>query len=85
VSLELGGKSPNIIFADANLEQAVQTSLFGFTMLSGQVCCAGTRVFVQRDFHDEFVDHLSKRAAATKAGDPLDSKTSRLQGAVRAG
>jgi acyl-CoA reductase-like NAD-dependent aldehyde dehydrogenase len=47
VSLELGGKSPNIIFADANLEQAVPTSLFGFTMLSGQVCCAGTRVFVQ--------------------------------------
>jgi acyl-CoA reductase-like NAD-dependent aldehyde dehydrogenase len=75
VSLELGGKSPNIIFADANLQQAVQTSLFGFTMLSGQVCCAGTRVFVQQDFHDEFVDHLTKYAASTKAGNPLDPKT----------
>jgi len=75
VSLELGGKSPNIIFPDANLEQAVPTSLFGFTMLSGQVCCAGTRVFVQRDFHDEFVDALTKYASNTKAGDPLDPKT----------
>src|ERR1700733_15369711 len=75
VSLELGGKSPNIIFADANMEQAVPTSLFGFTMLSGQVCCAGTRVFVQQDFHDEFVDQLTKFAATTKAGNPLDPKT----------
>ncbi|HEY2486445.1 MAG TPA: aldehyde dehydrogenase family protein [Candidatus Binataceae bacterium] len=75
VSLELGGKSPNIIFADANMEQCVPTSLFGFTMLSGQVCCAGTRVFVQRDFHDEFVDKLTKQAAQAKAGDPLDPKT----------
>jgi acyl-CoA reductase-like NAD-dependent aldehyde dehydrogenase len=75
VSLELGGKSPNIVFADANMEQCVPTSLFGFTMLSGQVCCAGTRVFVQRDFHDEFVDKLTKHAAHAKAGDPLDPKT----------
>src|SRR5271156_4688795 len=75
VSLELGGKSPNIIFPDANMEQAVPTSLFGFTMLSGQVCCAGTRVFVEQDFHDEFVDHLTKYAASTKAGNPLDPKT----------
>jgi len=50
VSLELGGKSPNVIFADADLESAVASSMFGFCMLSGQVCCAGTRVFVQRDF-----------------------------------
>jgi acyl-CoA reductase-like NAD-dependent aldehyde dehydrogenase len=75
VSLELGGKSPNIVFADANMEQCVPTSLFGVTMLSGQVCCAGTRVFVQRDFHDEFVDRLTKQAARAKAGDPLDPKT----------
>jgi acyl-CoA reductase-like NAD-dependent aldehyde dehydrogenase len=75
VSLELGGKSPNIIFPDANLEQAVATSLFGFTMLSGQVCCAGTRVFVQQGFHDEFVDALTKYASNTKAGNPLDPKT----------
>ena len=75
VSLELGGKSPNIVFADANMEQCVPTSLFGFTMLSGQVCCAGTRVFVQHDFHDEFVDQLTKYASQSKAGNPLDPKT----------
>ena len=75
VSLELGGKSPNIVFADANMEQCIPTSLFGFTMLSGQVCCAGTRVFVQRDFHDEFVDKLTRYASQSKAGDPLDPNT----------
>ena len=75
VSLELGGKSPNVIFPDADLEDAVPTSLFGFTMLSGQVCCAGTRVFVQQDFHDRFVDHLTRYAANVKAGDPLDAST----------
>src|ERR1700677_4342242 len=75
VSLELGGKSPNIIFPDADLEDAVPTSLMGFCMLSGQVCCAGTRVFVQNDFHDRFVDHLTRYAANVKAGDAWDPKT----------
>ena len=75
VSLELGGKSPNIIFSDAELEDAVPTSLMGFCMLSGQVCCAGTRVFVQRDFHDRFVEHLTRYASNVKAGDPLDDGT----------
>jgi acyl-CoA reductase-like NAD-dependent aldehyde dehydrogenase len=75
VSLELGGKSPNIVFADANMDECLPTSLSGFTMLSGQVCCAGTRVFVQRDFHDEFVDKLVHQAAQAKAGDPLDPRT----------
>jgi acyl-CoA reductase-like NAD-dependent aldehyde dehydrogenase len=75
VSLELGGKSPNIIFSDAELEDAVPTSLMGFCMLSGQVCCAGTRVFVQRDFHDRFVEHLTRYASKVKAGDPLDDGT----------
>ena len=75
VSLELGGKSPNIIFPDADLEDAVPTSLMGFCMLSGQVCCAGTRVFVQNDFHDRFVDHLTRYASKVKAGDPLDANT----------
>src|SRR5271155_5064238 len=58
VSLELGGKSPNIIFRDANMEQAVPTSLFGFTMNQGQVCCAGSRVFVQESVYDQFTDSL---------------------------
>jgi acyl-CoA reductase-like NAD-dependent aldehyde dehydrogenase len=75
VSLELGGKSPNIVFADANMEECLPTSLAGFTMLSGQVCSAGTRVFVQRDFHDEFVERFTRQAAQAKAGDPLDPKT----------
>src|SRR5277367_2870900 len=75
VSLELGGKSPNVIFADADLESAVATSLFGFCILSGQVCCAGTRVFVQRDFQDRFVDALTRYASNVKAGDPLDATT----------
>jgi acyl-CoA reductase-like NAD-dependent aldehyde dehydrogenase len=75
VSLELGGKSPNIVFPDADLEDAVPTSLMGFCMLSGQVCCAGTRVFVQNDFHDRFVDHLTRYASKVKAGDPLDPNT----------
>ena len=75
VSLELGGKSPNVIFADADLETAVPNSVFGFTMLSGQVCCAGTRVFVQEDFHDRFADALTRYTAGVKSGDPLDPKT----------
>jgi acyl-CoA reductase-like NAD-dependent aldehyde dehydrogenase len=75
VSLELGGKSPNVVFEDADLESAVATSVFGFTMLSGQVCCAGTRVFVQEDFHDRFADALTRYTSKVRAGDPLDPKT----------
>jgi acyl-CoA reductase-like NAD-dependent aldehyde dehydrogenase len=75
VSLELGGKSPNVVFADADIETAVPTSMFGFCMLSGQVCCAGTRIFVQRDFQDRFVDALTRYTSNVKAGDPLDPKT----------
>jgi len=75
VSLELGGKSPNVIFSDADLESAVPSSVSGFTMLSGQVCCAGTRVFVQRDFHDRFVDALTRYTSEVKVGNPLDART----------
>lgn len=75
VSLELGGKSPNVVFEDADLESAVATSVLGFTMLSGQVCCAGTRVFVQEDFHDRFADALTRYTSKVRAGDPLDPKT----------
>ena len=75
VSLELGGKSPNVIFPDADLETAVPNSVFGFTMLSGQVCCAGTRVFVQQDFHDRFVDALTRYTEKVQTGDPLNPKT----------
>jgi len=75
VSLELGGKSPNVVFADADIESAVATSMMGFCMLSGQVCCAGTRVFVQQDFKDRFVDAFTRYTSKIKAADPLNPKT----------
>jgi acyl-CoA reductase-like NAD-dependent aldehyde dehydrogenase len=68
VSLELGGKAPNIIFPDADLDQAVPTSMMGVYFNSGQVCCAGTRIFVQRDRYGEVVEKLtnfSKNVRAT--------------------
>jgi hypothetical protein len=75
VSLELGGKSPSVIFPDADLDDAIATSLFGFCMLSGQVCFAGTRVFVQSDFHDRFVEHLTRYASNVKAAHPLNANS----------
>jgi acyl-CoA reductase-like NAD-dependent aldehyde dehydrogenase len=75
VTLELGGKSPNIVFPDADLEQAVPAAMRGYSALSGQVCCAGTRIFVQRDIKDEFVDALVKFTEGIKVGDPLDEAT----------
>jgi acyl-CoA reductase-like NAD-dependent aldehyde dehydrogenase len=75
VSLELGGKSPNIIFPDANMEQAIPNSMMGVFFNSGQVCCAGTRIFVQKDVYEKFNDQLSKFSAGVTMGDGLDPKT----------
>jgi acyl-CoA reductase-like NAD-dependent aldehyde dehydrogenase len=75
VSLELGGKSPNIIFPDADMKQAVPTSMMGVFFNSGQVCCAGTRIFVQQDMYDQFVDQLATFSKGVSYGDPLDPKT----------
>jgi acyl-CoA reductase-like NAD-dependent aldehyde dehydrogenase len=75
VTLELGGKSPNIVFADADMEQAVPAAMRGYAALAGQVCCAGTRVFVQQDVKDEFVDGLVRFTETIKLGDPLDADT----------
>jgi acyl-CoA reductase-like NAD-dependent aldehyde dehydrogenase len=75
VSLELGGKAPNIIFPDADLDQAVPTSMMGVYFNSGQVCCAGTRIFVQRDRYDEVVDKLAKFSKGVAVGDPFDQKS----------
>jgi acyl-CoA reductase-like NAD-dependent aldehyde dehydrogenase len=75
VTLELGGKSPNIVFQDANMELALPSSMVGFSIVSGQVCVAGTRLFVQRDFKDEFVEQLTNFTATIKLGDPLDPET----------
>lgn len=75
VTLELGGKSPNIVFPDANLEEALPISLAAFSTLTGQVCAAGTRLFVQRDIKEEFVERLANFSAEIKVGDPLDTET----------
>jgi 5-carboxymethyl-2-hydroxymuconate semialdehyde dehydrogenase len=75
VSLELGGKSPNIVFADADVEAAVEGALVGVFFNQGQVCCAGTRLFVERKLHDEFAERLAKTAAGMKQGSGLDPET----------
>jgi acyl-CoA reductase-like NAD-dependent aldehyde dehydrogenase len=75
VSLELGGKAPNIIFPDADLDQAVPTSMMGVYFNSGQVCCAGTRIFVQRDRYDEIVEKFANFSKGVAVGDPFDKKS----------
>jgi acyl-CoA reductase-like NAD-dependent aldehyde dehydrogenase len=75
VSLELGGKSPNIVFADADFKQAVRGAYLGIFLNSGQACQAGSRLLVQREIHDEFVAALVEMAAKSRVGDPLEEKT----------
>jgi acyl-CoA reductase-like NAD-dependent aldehyde dehydrogenase len=75
VSLELGGKSPNIVFADADVPAAVQGALLGVFFNQGQVCCAGTRLFVEQKMHDQFVDALAGAAGTMKQGSGLDPET----------
>lgn len=71
--LELGGKSPNIVFADApDLDQAAKVSAYGIFRNSGQVCVAGSRLLVEESIHDEFVARVASIAARIKVGDPLD-------------
>ena len=75
VSLELGGKSPNVIFPEADMEQAAALSATGVFRNQGQVCCAATRMFVQRDVYDEFADRIAAKANEIKLGQPLDPST----------
>ena len=75
VSLELGGKSPNIVFADADVEAAVQGALMGVFFNQGQVCCAGTRLFVEQKMHDEFADALARHAGSIPQGHGIDPST----------
>ncbi len=75
VTLELGGKSPLIVFADARLDNAVAGALLGNFYSAGEVCSNGTRVFVQRGVHARFVEQLHARTAALRVGDPLDPAT----------
>lgn len=75
VSLELGGKSPNIVFADADIEAAVAGAMMGIFFNQGEVCCAGSRLFVEEKIHDEVVSGLVERAKSLKVGDPFDPST----------
>lgn len=75
VSLELGGKSPNIVFADSDLDAAVKGATTGIFYGKGEVCAAGSRLFVERKVHDDFMGKLVERARKLKPGDPLDPKT----------
>jgi aldehyde dehydrogenase (NAD+) len=75
VTLELGGKSPNIIFDDADLDAAVEGAHLGIFVNQGQSCCAGSRVFVQEKVYEQFVEKSVARAAKRRVGDPLDPTT----------
>lgn len=75
VTLELGGKSPNIVFADADMEEAVEGSHFGLFFNQGQCCCAGSRLFVESKCYDEFVERSIARAKRRTVGDPMDPGT----------
>ena len=75
VTMELGGKSPLIVFDDASLEDAVGAAMLGNFYSSGQICSNGTRVFVQRALKERFLTRLAARSAAIVAGDPMDPAT----------
>ena len=75
VTLELGGKSPNIVFADSDMDQAVEGSHFALFFNQGQCCCAGSRAFVEEKVYDEFVERSAERAKRRRVGDPFDKQT----------
>ena len=75
VSLELGGKSPNIVFADADMDAAVKGALTGIFYNKGEVCAAGSRLFVEERVHENFVGQLAERVKGLKVGDPMDKST----------
>ena len=74
-TMELGGKSPLIVFDDADIENAVGGAMLGNFYSTGQVCSNGTRVFVQKGIHDRFVERLTERTKEIRIGDPLDPET----------
>src|SRR6266480_3487600 len=75
VSLELGGKAPNIVFADADIEQAVNGAMMGIFFNQGQVCCAGSRLFVEEDVKEEFLSKLKEKSQRIIVGDPMNQAT----------
>ena len=75
ITLELGGKSPNIVFADADTDAAIQGAYFALFFNQGQCCCAGSRLFVEEKIHGQFVEKLKDIAKNRRVGDPFDMKT----------
>jgi betaine-aldehyde dehydrogenase len=75
ISLELGGKSPNVVFADADFDTAVDYALFGIFANAGQVCSAGSRLIVERSLHDRLVERVVERARKIRVGDGFDPQT----------
>jgi aldehyde dehydrogenase (NAD+) len=75
LTLELGGKAAHIVFEDAALDQAIEGVINGIFFNQGHVCCAGSRLFVQENIHDQFVDKLKRRLSTLRVGDPLDKNT----------
>jgi len=75
VTLELGGKSPNIIFDDADIENAISWVNFGIFFNHGQCCCAGSRVYVQEGIYDQFIQRFKERATKNVVGDPFNADT----------
>jgi len=75
VTLELGGKSPNIFFADADFEAAIDGALFGVFINQGEVCSAGSRILVQRPIYNKFVEAMAEKAKSIKLGPPLERET----------
>jgi acyl-CoA reductase-like NAD-dependent aldehyde dehydrogenase len=75
VALEMGGKSPNIVFDDADLDAAVVGAIAGIFAAGGQTCIAGSRLLLQRSIHDRFVDQLVEMAASARIGDPMQAST----------
>src|SRR6201993_4509978 len=75
VTLELGGKSPNIVFADADMDKAIEGAHFALFFNQGQCCCAGSRLYVEEKAYDEFVDRSAARAKKRTVGNPFDKNT----------
>ena len=75
VTLELGGKSPNVVMADADIEKAVETATFAIFWNKGEVCVAGSRLLVERPIYDEFMERFIARVKTIRVGDPLDPAT----------
>jgi betaine-aldehyde dehydrogenase len=73
IGLELGGKSPNVIFADVDIEKAVEWAMLGIFFNQGEVCCAGSRIIIEKSIKDKFVKRLCERADNMTLGNPLDN------------